>query len=284
MLPSIFSQKPLFVRMSVGFLVLALILMLLDSKNPEWFAGLRSSSHASMQPIYQMSVGPSYVMEYAEGVLYSKEALRRENIRLRTELLQVRAKLQSHDHLLAQNARLQGVLNTTRSGEHDLLLARVVGADSNPLKQVVLLNKGKNDGVEIGQTVIDEHGIVGQIINVYANTSRLGLITDEEQSVSVVVARTGQRAMVSGGGMPDSLSLDYIFKTADVKVGDELISSGLGERIPAGYKVGTVSDIDTTRTDNFADIRVAPAADVLRSSYVLVLKPKVSQPTTPQSP
>lgn len=284
MLPSIFSQKPLFARMSVGFLVLALILMLLDSKNPEWFASLRSSSHASMQPIYQMSVGPSYVMEYAEGVLYSKEALRRENIRLRTELLQVRAKLQSHDHLLAQNARLQGVLNTTRSGEHDLLLARVVGADSNPLKQVVLLNKGKNDGVEIGQTVIDEHGIVGQIINVYANTSRLGLITDEEQSVSVVVARTGQRAMVSGGGMPDSLSLDYIFKTADVKVGDELISSGLGERIPAGYKVGTVSDIDTTRTDNFADIRVAPAADVLRSSYVLVLKPKVSQPTTPQSP
>lgn len=67
-------------------------------------------------------------------------------------------------------------------------------------------------------------------------------------------------------------------------MGDELISSGLGERIPAGYKVGTVSDIDTTRTDNFADIRVAPAADVLRSSYVLVLKPKVSQPTTPQSP
>lgn len=274
MLPSIFSQKPLFARMSIGFLVFALILMLLDSKNPEWFASLRSSSHASMQPIYQMSIGPSYVMEYAEGVMYSKEALRRENIRLRTELLQVRAKLQNYDHLLAQNARLQGVLSTTRSGEHDLLLARVVGTDSNPLKQVVLLNKGKNDGVEIGQTVIDEHGIVGQIINVYADTSRLGLITDEEQSVSVVVARTGQRAMVSGGGMPDSLSLDYIFKTADVKVGDELISSGLGERIPAGYKVGTVSDIDTTRTDNFADIKVAPSADVLHSNYVLVLQPK----------
>lgn len=72
-----------------------------------------------------------------------------------------------------------------------------------------------------------------------------------------------------------SLSLDYIFKTADVKVGDELISSGLGERIPAGYKVGKVSDIDTTRTDNFADIKVTPAADVLHSSYVLVLQPKI---------
>lgn len=275
MLPSIFSQKPLFARMTIGFLVLALILMLLDSKNPEWFSALRSTSHASMQPIYQMSVGPSYVMDYAESAMYSKESLHRENIRLRTELLQVRAKMQAYDYLLAQNARLQGVLSTTLSNEQDLLLAKVVGADSNPLKQVVLINKGKNHGVEIGQTVIDEQGIVGQIINVYANTSRLGLITDDEQSVAVVVACTGQRAMVSGGGIPDSLSLDYIFKTADVKVGDELISSGLGERIPAGYKVGKVSDIDTTRTDNFADIKVTPAADVLHSSYVLVLQPKI---------
>ena len=166
------------------------------------------------------------------------------------------------------------MLSTTQSGEHHLLLARIIGTDSNPLKQVVVLNKGTNDGVQIGQTVIDEHGIIGQVLNAYPNTSRLLLITDEQQSVAVVVARTGQRAMVSGGGEPDSLSLDYIFKTADVKVGDELISSGLGERFPAGYKVGEVLDIDTTRTDNFADIRVNPAANFLNSSYVLILQPK----------
>lgn len=276
MLPSIFSQKPLFIRMTIGFLVGALILMLLDSKNPEWFAPLRGFSHASMQPIYQVSVGPSYAMEYAQGSLHSKEALRRENIRLQTELLQARAKLQRQDYLLAQNARLKGILSTTLSNQHDLLLAQVIGTDSNPLKQVVILNKGKDHGIEIGQTVIDENGILGQIINAYAKTSRLLLITDEQQSVAVQVARTGQRAMVSGGGMPDSLNLDYIFKTADVKVGDELISSGLGGRIPAGYKVGTVSSIDTTRTDNFADIKVTPSADFLRSNYVLVLKPKDS--------
>ena len=274
MLPSIFSQKPLFARMTIAFLVVALILMLLDGKNPEWFSPLRSASHASMQPIYQVAVGPSYAMSYVEGRLHSKEALRRENIRLQTELLQARARLQIQDHLIAQNTRLKGILSTTQSNTHELLLAEVIGADSNPLKQVVVLNKGKNDGVQIGQTVIDENGILGQIINAYPDTSRLLLITDEQQSVAVVVARTGQRAMVSGGGMPDSLSLDYIFKTADVKVGDELISSGLGERIPAGYKVGTVSDIDTTRTDNFADIKVKPSANFLHSSHVLILKPK----------
>ncbi|WP_066801803.1 rod shape-determining protein MreC [Moraxella oblonga] len=277
MLPSIFSKKPLFVRMTIGFLVVALILMLLDGKNPARFMFLRDMGHAMMQPVYQSSVGASHVMNYAESSVYSKESLRRENIRLQTELLQARAKLQVQDYILAQNARLNGILSTTSADRYDMTLARVIGTDSNPLKQMVVIDKGEKDGVFIGQTVIDEKGVLGQILNTSANTSRLVFITDEQQSVAVIVARTGQRAMVSGGGTPDSLSLDYIFKSADVQVGDELISSGLGDRFPAGYKVGTVSDIDTTRTDNFADIKVTPSASFLNSSYVLILRPKPTQ-------
>lgn len=271
---SLFSDRPLLFRKTAGFLVVALVLVLLDSKNPEWFAGVRSISHASMQPIYQLSLIPSGATHLADGRWQSKEALRRQNIQLQTELLQARARLQQQDYLLAQNARLKGVLGTTQSDDYRMTLAQIIGTDTNPLKQIVVLNKGANDGVKIGQTVIDENGILGQIINTYPNTSRLLLITDEQQSVSVTIVRTGQRAMVSGGGSLDSLSLDYIFKTADVAVGDVLISSGLGDRIPAGYKVGTVANIDTTRTDNFADISVAPAANFLSSSYVLVLQDK----------
>lgn len=270
----LFADKPLWAGRSLGLLVLALVLILLDSKNPKWFASLRSLTHASMQPIYQLSVLPSSSSHFLGSVSKSKEALRRENIRLQAELLQTKARLQQQDYLLAQNARLRGVLSTTNTGEQRLLLGQVIGTDTNPLKQIVVLNKGSNDGVQIGQTVIDENGILGQIINTYPNTSRLLLITDEQQSVSVLVARTGQRAMVTGNGRIDGLSLDYIFKTGDVKVGDELISSGLGGRIPAGYKVGTIKNINTTHTDNFADISVTPAANFLGSSYVLILQDK----------
>lgn len=273
-MPSIFSEKPLLFKRSLMLAVVALILILLDSKNPEWFAPVRSVSHAAMQPIYQASLVPSFVSNWADGSFQSKESLRRENLRLTAELAQARARLQQQDYLIAQNSRLKGVLSTTESSTHKLALAQIIGTDTNPLKQIVVLNKGANDGVQIGQTVIDENGILGQIINTYPNTSRLLLITDEQQSVSVVVARTGQRAMVSGGGRLDSLSLDYIFKTADVVEGDVLISSGLGGRIPAGYKVGTISAIDTTRTDNFADISVTPAANFVGSSYVLILQDK----------
>ena len=272
MAQSMFAQRPLLFRKTIGFLLVALILILLDSKNPNWFAPVRLASHASMQPIYELSLAPAGVHLWVDAKLQSKEGLHRENLRLQAELVQAKARLQQQDYLLAQNARLKGVLSTTQSGTHQMTLAQVIGTDTNPLKQIVVLNKGAEDGVQIGQTVIDENGILGQIINAYPNTSRLLLITDEQQSVAVTVARTGQRAMVTGSGKLDGLSLDYVFKTADVKEGDVLISSGLGGRIPAGYKVGTIKSIDTTRTDNFADINVTPAANFLNSSYVLILQ------------
>ena len=271
---ALFSAKPLLLKRSIMLAVVALILILLDSKNPEWFAPVRSISHAAMQPIYQLSIVPSFALNWTEDHLQSETSLRRENLRLQAELAQARAQLQQQDYLIAQNARLKGILSATDSGTHKLALAQIIGTDTNPLKQIVVLNKGANDGVQIGQTVIDENGILGQIINTYPNTSRLLLITDEQQSVAVQVARTGQRAMVSGTGKLDALSLDYIFKTADVVVGDVLISSGLGGRIPAGYKVGTIAAIDETRTDNFADISVTPAANFVGSSYVLILQDK----------
>lgn len=273
---SMFVQRPLLFRKTIGFLFVALMLILLDSKNPEWFDPLRLKSHSAMQPIYELSRAPAGVYLWADSNLQSKEGLRRENLRLQAELIQAKARLQQQDYLIAQNTRLKGVLGTTKSSTHQMTLAQVIGTDTNPLKQIVVLNKGAEDGVQIGQTVIDENGILGQIINAYPNTSRLLLITDEQQSVAVTIARTGQRAMVTGSGKLDGLSLDYVFKTADVKEGDVLISSGLGGRIPAGYKVGTVSSIDTTRTDNFADISVTPAANFLNSTHVLIL-----QDTTP---
>lgn len=269
-----FANKSFSLAKTAAFLLVALILIVLDSRNPHWFAPIRAVSHAAMQPIYEWSLIPAGAMHWAEGTSQSKEALRRENIRLQTELMQTQARLQNQAYLLAQNARLKGVLNTTTSDKFEMVLAQVIGTDTNPLKQIVVLNKGINDGVQIGQTVIDENGIVGQIISAYANTSRLLLITDEQQSVAVTIARTGQRAMVTGGGRIDKLSLDYIFKTADVLEGDVLISSGLGGRIPAGYNVGVVSSIDTTRSDDFAGISVTPAANLLNSSYVLVLQDK----------
>ncbi len=275
MTPSIFARQPLALRKTVIVLIAALILMWFDSKNSAWFNPIRNTSHAAMQPIYELSLLPSYAKHWAGGSLQSKEALRRENMQLKSQLIHAQAKLQQQDYILAQNARLQGILSTTKPEQFDLNLAQVIGTDANLLRQIVVINKGEQDGVQVGQTVIDEKGILGQIINVYPNTSRLLLITDEQQSVAVTVKRTGQRAIVTGKGIPTSLSLDYVFKTSDVRVGDELISSGLGGRIPAGYRVGRIAHIKDVEAANFRSIEVTPTANFTDNAYVLVLQDKL---------
>lgn len=281
MTPSIFARHPLSLRKTAIAMIVALILMWFDSKNPEWFKPVRNISHAAMQPIYQFSLLPSYAKHWADGRVQSKEALRRENVQLKSQLIHAQAKLQQQDYVLAQNARLQGILSTTKPEQFDLNLAQVIGTDTNLLKQIVVLNKGKRDGVQVGQTVIDEDGILGQIINVYPNTSRLLLITDKQQSVAVTVKRTGQRAIVTGEGIPTSLHLNYVFKTSDVRVGDELISSGLGGRIPAGYRVGRIAHIKDTQADNFRSIEVTPAANFIDNAYVLILQDKFAHTDQP---
>ena len=274
MIPSIFARQPLSLRKTAIVLIAALVLMWFDSKNSEWFSPVRSASHAAMQPIYELSLLPSYAAHWASGSLQSKETLRRKNMQLESQLIHAQAKLQQQDYILAQNARLQGILSTTKPEQFDLNLAQVIGTDANLLRQIVVLNKGEQDGVQVGQTVIDENGILGQIINVYPNTSRLLLITDEQQSVAVTVKRTGQRAIVTGKGIPTSLSLDYVFKTSDVRVGDELISSGLGGRIPAGYRVGRISHVEDVQAANFRSINVTPTANFIDNAYVLILQDK----------
>lgn len=280
MTPSIFARQPLSLRKTAIVLIAALILIWFDSKNSDWFKPLRNSSHAAMQPIYELSLLPSYAKHWASGSLQSKEAIRRENIQLKSQLIHAQAKLQQQDYILAQNARLQGILSTTKPEQFDLNLAQVIGTDTNLLRQIVVLNKGMQDGVQVGQTVIDEDGILGQIINVYPNTSRLLLITDEQQSVAVTVKRTGQRAIVTGQGIPTALSLDYVFKTSDVRVGDELVSSGLGGRIPAGYRVGRIAHIKDAQAANFRSIEVTPAANFIDNAYVLVLQDKLINKNT----
>ncbi|AMN48964.1 rod shape-determining protein MreC [Psychrobacter sp. P2G3] len=283
MIPSIFARQPLALRRTVIVLIVALIVMWFDSKNPEWFKPVRSISHAAMQPIYEFSLLPSYAEHWVRGSVQSKEALRRENVQLKSQLIHAQAKLQQQDYILAQNARLQGILSTTKPDLFDLNLAQVIGTDTNLLKQIVVLNKGAQDGVQVGQTVIDENGILGQIINVYPNTSRLLLITDEQQSVAVTIKRTGQRAIVTGAGIPTSLSLNYVFKTSDVRIGDELVSSGLGGRIPAGYRVGRIARIKDTQADNFRSIEVSPAANFVDNAYVLILQDKIVHVDTQSS-
>jgi rod shape-determining protein MreC len=202
----------------------------------------------------------------------SQDTLARENRELRDALLLAQAKLNRLDALVAQNARLKDLLDAQNSLGLSVQLARLVDVDLDPFRPRVVLDAGANQGVTVGQPVIDAHGIMGQIVEVLANTSVAMLITDPTHAIPVMVERSGLRTIAYGTGAIDRLQLPNIPISADVQVGDRLVTSGLGGRFPAGFPVGEILSISTDASSLFAAAEAKPAAQLDRSSDVLLLR------------
>jgi len=119
--------------------------------------------------------------------------------------------------------------------------------------------------------VLDARGLMGQVVELMPYTSRVLLLTDTTHSIPVQVNRNGLRAIASGTGNPERLELRHVADTADIKEGDLLVSSGLGQRFPAGYPVATVKEVIHDSGQPFAIVRAVPTAALNRSRYLLLV-------------
>jgi rod shape-determining protein MreC len=148
----------------------------------------------------------------------------------------------------------------------------ILDIDLDPSRQRLVLAGGSRDGVRLGQAVIDAGGLIGQIIAVTPTTSTVLLLTDPAHAVPVEIARSGVRLVAYGNGRSDQLTLANVPLSGDVKVGDRIVTSGLGRRFPAGFAVGTVAELrpDDSRAFLLGDVR--PAAQLDRGREVLLLK------------
>jgi rod shape-determining protein MreC len=153
------------------------------------------------------------------------------------------------------------------------LIAELVGVSPDPARQIVILSKGSEDGVYLGQPVLDAEGLFGQVIDVSPNQSRVMLITDSTHAVPVQVNRNGVRAVADGTGLMDTLELSNLVVTTDIKVGDLLMSSGLGGGFPAGYPVATVVEVNPDPGQPFLVVKARPTARLDRSRQLLLVYP-----------
>jgi rod shape-determining protein MreC len=135
----------------------------------------------------------------------------------------------------------------------------------------VIINKGSEDGVYVGQPVLEANGVIGQISSVSLKTSRLLLITDSSHAVPVQVNRNGVRSIADGVGRTDELELHHVAATTDIQNGDLLVSSGLGGRFPVGYPVARVSSVIHNPGLPFMIVRAIPTAQIDRTRHVLLL-------------
>ena len=167
--------------------------------------------------------------------------------------------------------RLRELLNSSALVNEKVEVAELIGMDPNPFTHRIIINKGERDGVFLGQPVLDARGLMGQVVELMPYTSRVLLLTDTTHSIPVQVNRNGLRAIASGTGNPERLELRHVADTADIKEGDLLVSSGLGQRFPAGYPVATVKEVIHDSGQPFAIVRAVPTAALNRSRYLLLV-------------
>ncbi|MCJ1884918.1 rod shape-determining protein MreC [Pseudomonas sp. LA21] len=265
-----FSKGPSLGARLLVLAVLSVALMVVDARF-DYLKPVRSQMGLVLSPFYGVADFPVRAWEGVRDQFTSRSELLAENERLKAEQLLMQRRLQKLATLTEQNVRLRELLNSSALVDDKVLVGELIGVDPNPFTQRILIDKGEKDGVFQGQPVLDASGLMGQVVEVMPYTARVLLLTDTTHSIPVQVNRNGLRAIAVGTGNPERLELRYVADTADIKEGDLLVSSGLGQRFPAGYPVATVKEVLHDTGGPFATIRAVPTAKMNRSRYVLLV-------------
>lgn len=215
---------------------------------------------------------PAAFFEQTNIVLQQKIQLLKENTRLKQKQIYLQAQVQKLRALEAENQELRELLQSAGKENDSFSEARLIHVDSDPFRHQIMLNKGTQNGVEVGQPVIDSDGLVGVVLGVNEKTSRVLLLTDAGFAVPVQSVRSGERAIATGSGTGGQMRLNYVTSTADFVEGDQLVTSGLGGRFPAGYPVGVITSILHDPGTRFTLISISPSAKLGQVRHVLLVK------------
>jgi rod shape-determining protein MreC len=241
------------------------------------FENVRGFLQSMVSPLQYLATTPKQMMNWAAENIVTRRQLINENQQYKV------AELGFHQQLLAlkiikkENERLRLLLASPLRGEVKKMVAEILSVDSDPYSHQVVINRGSDDGIFEGQPVLDDEGIVGQVLHVGINSSRVILITDVTHAVPVRVSRNGVRMVATGTGQIDKLIHNFVPHSYDVRSGDLLVTSGLGDKYPEGYPVARVTTVLKTDANAFASIQSEPVAKIDRLRYLLLLWPEKAQ-------
>ncbi len=236
-----------------------------------WLDPVRFTLNIITAPVQYVADIPARLANWSEDSVRSRSSLEEENVRLQSEVLVLKRRVQKLASTLAENTRLKELMNASDIVDDEVLIAEIIGVDPDPYRHEVVINKGARDNVYVGQAVLDAEGLMGQVVEAGPFTSRVLLITDISHGIPVHLNRNGVRAIAVGSGTLDRLTLIHVPDTADISLGDLLVSSGLGGRFPKGYPVGVVTKVEHDPGQPFAIVEAKPMANLDRSRHVLLV-------------
>lgn len=224
-----------------------------------------------VEPFIRLLSYPQRVIDAIDQTLRTPQHLRQENKLLSRVIVQQSVELQQLAELKAENERLRALVNMQSRLDENLVNAEVVSSVVQLEQQVLMLNKGLREGLQVGYPVLDAKGIMGRVIESSSRLAKVMLLTDSRHAIPVRVKRTQEHAILKGTGDHSRLRLEYAPDSMDIKQGDILESSGMGQYYPAGYPVAVVIDVQKIGGTHFANVTAQALADINHSKQVIVL-------------
>lgn len=235
------------------------------------FVKIRNYMDTAVSPFYFLANGPRKVLDSVSETLATRQQLELENRALRQELLLKNSDILLLGQFKQENARLRELLGSPLRQDEHKMVTQVISTGSDPYSDQVVIDKGSDNGVYEGQPVISDKGVVGQVVAVAKVTSRVLLICDASHALPIQVLRNDIRVIAAGSGCADDLQLEHLPNNTDIRVGDVLVTSGLGGRFPEGYPVAVVSSVKVDNQRAYTVIQARPTAGLQRLRYLLLL-------------
>lgn len=266
----IFSRGPS-LQLRLFLAVIAAIGLIVADSRIGTFVKIRHYMDTAVSPFYFLANGPRKILDSVSETLATRQQLELENRALRQELLLKNSDILLLGQFKQENARLRELLGSPLRQDEHKMVTQVISTGSNPYSDQVVIDKGSDNGVYEGQPVISDKGVVGQVVAVAKVTSRVLLICDASHALPIQVLRNDIRVIAAGSGCADDLQLEHLPNNTDIRVGDVLVTSGLGGRFPEGYPVAVISSVKVDNQRAYTVIQARPTAGLQRLRYLLLL-------------
>jgi len=271
-----YSPPPLFkqgasARAKVVFFSLIAIALLVADARMRSLSVIRQVVGSALYPLQMAALVPRDAFNRTGDYFTSLTSLQQENRNLTRELSVNAQLLQQSQQLFAENAQLRKLLGASERLLVKSLMSEILYDARDAFTRKIVLDRGSQNGVALGQPVIDDVGVVGQVTRLFPFTSEVTLLTDKDQAISVQVVRNGLRSVAYGRGQSGVLDLKFMATNADIQKGDTLVTSGIDGVFPAGLAVARVVQVENKSNDAFAHIVCQPSAGVDRNRQLLVL-------------
>lgn len=271
-----YSPPPLFkqgasARAKVVFFALIALTLLIADAHFRKLGAIRQVVGTALYPLQMVAVAPRDAAYRVAEYFSSLASLKQQNSELKLEQARNAQRLQQAQHLLAENTQLRKLLGTSERLPVKAILSEILYDARDAFTRKIVLDRGTSQGVALGQPVIDDIGVVGQVTRVFPFSAEVTLLTDKDQAIPVQVVRSGLRSVAYGGGQSGMLDLRFMAANADIQSGDVLVTSGIDGIYPAGLAVAKVARIENKSTDAFAHILCKPTAGIDHNRQLLIL-------------